>query len=261
MTWSIFIPFGAVIAILAVIAINLLRGKGAFLIAGYNTMGSAKRARYDEKALCRAVGWLLIAISFCFALIPIGVQFNLLWLVFTGIALTLAVSLGFVVYANTGKRFLKPGSDDSAPVAKSNPAAIIMSVSVVAIALICVCALTFFGVQDPTVNVYDSGIEIKGMYGLRVAFSEITDISLVEKGMRDIGVGIRTNGYGGIGQALKGHFRLGSHGEALLFVQADSSPTIMIVRDGKQDIYLSFRDAETTRGLYDEIGGIYALYP
>ena len=62
MNWSIFIPFGAVIALLAVMAIFLLNGKGAFLIAGYNTMPSAKKARYDEKALCRCTGWLLLGL-------------------------------------------------------------------------------------------------------------------------------------------------------------------------------------------------------
>jgi len=38
--------------------------RGAFLIAGYNTMSAAKKAQYDTRALCRFVGCLLIALSY-----------------------------------------------------------------------------------------------------------------------------------------------------------------------------------------------------
>ena len=252
---TIFIVFGAVIALLVVMAIFLLCGKGAFLIAGYNTMPSAKKARYDEKALCRCTGWLLLALSACFALIQFGVHFGLLWLGYAGMALTLAVTLGFLVYANTGRRFLKPEGeiDDDAPVTKTHPAVIIATTSVVAIALIGACALTFSGAKDPVVNIHGSGIEIKGMYGLDIAFTEIADISLLEQSMSNISVGARTNGYGGFGQALKGHFRLSDGSNALLFVQADTSPTIRIAREGKPPVYLSLRDGEATKSLYDEM--------
>ena len=166
-------------------------------------------------------------------------------------ALTFAVTLGFIIYANTGKRFLKPEGEiiDNEPTTKTHPAVIITTTSVVAIALIGACALTFSGAKDPVVDVHDSGIEIKGMYGLDIAFSEISDISLLEQSILDIGVGARTNGYGGFGQALKGHFRLGDGSEALLFVQADTSPTIWIARHGKQPVYLSLHDGEATRTL------------
>jgi hypothetical protein len=128
-----------------------------------------------------------------------------------------------------------------------------MTTSVVAIALIGACALTFSGAIDPPVNVNVNGIEIKGMYGLDVTFSEITDITLLEQSMSKIGVGARTNGYGGFGQALKGNFRMSNGSNVLLFVQADTSPTIRIARDGKSQVYLSFRDGEATRDLYDKL--------
>ena len=255
MNWSIFIPFGAVIALLVIMAIFLLNGKGAFLIAGYNTIRSAKKARYDEKALCRCTGWLLLGLSVCFVLIPLGVHFGLPWLGYTGMALTLAVTLGFIIYANTGRRFLKQEGEiiDNEPTTKTHPAVIIATTSIVAVALIGACALTFSGAKDPVVDVHDSGIEIKGIYGLDIAFSEISDISLLEQSISDIGVGARTNGYSGFGQALKGNFRFGGNGHALLFIQADSSPTIKIARKGGLPVYLSLRDGGATRALYDEI--------
>ena len=261
MGFSLFMPFGIVIVLLVVAAIFLLQGKGAFMIAGYNTMSPAKKARYDEKALCRCTGWLLLAVAVCFALIPVGVQFNLAWLSYLSIALALAVVIGFLIYANTGKRFLKNESDISVQEAKpTSKAVIIGTVSIVIASLLGVCALTFFGAKDPAVHVhmFDSKIEIKGMYGLEIAVDEIAEISLIEESMEDIGVAARTNGFGGFGQTLKGHFRLNSRNEVLLFVQAKTVPTIKITRgSGVPDIYLSLRDGEATRALYGEIGDAF----
>lgn len=41
------------------------------------------------------------------------------------------------------------------------------------------------------------------MYGFDIYFSEVADVSLIEKSMNEIGTGIRTNGYGGFGEHLK----------------------------------------------------------
>ncbi len=50
-----------------VMAIFLLMGKGAWLIAGYNTASQEERDKYDEKKLCRATGLicLLCAVLMC----------------------------------------------------------------------------------------------------------------------------------------------------------------------------------------------------
>ena len=45
-----------VIAILALMSIILLTGRGAGLIAGYNTAGKEEKRNYDEKKLCRVIG-------------------------------------------------------------------------------------------------------------------------------------------------------------------------------------------------------------
>lgn len=38
-------------------------GKGAFLIAGYNTAPKREKEKYDEKALCRFMGKLMFALA------------------------------------------------------------------------------------------------------------------------------------------------------------------------------------------------------
>ena len=48
---------------MAIISIILLSGKGAFLIAGYNTSSKEKKAQYDEKKLCRMMGCSMSVIT------------------------------------------------------------------------------------------------------------------------------------------------------------------------------------------------------
>lgn len=136
---------------------------------------------------------------------------------------------------------------------KAPKAVIIVMISISAIILIVVGMLFYYGEKDPVVKILDDHIQIDAMYGLNINFSEIADISLIDKSMRDMGVGIRTNGYDGIGGTLKGNFKSDILGETLLFVQSKSSPTIKIVRKGKKDVYISFDNPESTEQLYNEL--------
>lgn len=53
--------FYVVAALLAILSILLLAGKGSWLIAGYNTSSEKEKSRYKEKTLCRTVGGGLAA--------------------------------------------------------------------------------------------------------------------------------------------------------------------------------------------------------
>ena len=261
--------FDIIIVPLLILAIFLLNGKGGFLIAGFNTMSKEDQEKYDEKALCHFVGWLLIVVLFCVLLIPIGIQFDSVWLTYGGIALTFVIILGAVIFVNTGNRFHKNDNSDWYTVSKNDHSdlstenkgkkskatatiAVIIASSIFSVIIvIAVGIMLFSGAKEPVVNVSDQGIQIKSMYGLSVNFSDISDISLIEKSMGEIGVGRWTNGYGGIGDTLKGNFESDNLGETLLFVQSKSTPTIRIECDARKDIYISFRDSEATRSLYD----------
>ena len=48
--------FYLVAAVFAGIAVLLLSGRGAWLIAGYNTSSPEEKQKYDEKRLCRVMG-------------------------------------------------------------------------------------------------------------------------------------------------------------------------------------------------------------
>ena len=92
-------------SIFLLIAIVFLAGKGAFLIAGYNTSSKEQQKQIDEKALCKFMGKLLILWSGCFIVAAIGEYLDIGWLIFIGISLFAAI-LGFgLYYANSKGRF------------------------------------------------------------------------------------------------------------------------------------------------------------
>ena len=96
-----------VIAILLLLGILFSKGKGAFLIAGYNTAGLEEKKKYDEKALCRFVGKLMTALAGCCAGIALGTALDCMALVWCGIILQILLVFAAVIYANTGNRFRK----------------------------------------------------------------------------------------------------------------------------------------------------------
>ena len=95
----------AVIALFVGLGILFSKEKGAFLIAGYNTMSKEKRARYDKKALCRFMGKLMFALAACWVPVALGAVLDMDWLYGAGIAAYLLVIAAGVIYANTGGRF------------------------------------------------------------------------------------------------------------------------------------------------------------
>ena len=88
-----------------IIGVVLCCGKGDFLIAGYNTASQEERAAYDEKALCRAVGVLVLVIVGCVELLMLGLVLDMTALVWGG-GILMAVSTIFgLIYINKSQRF------------------------------------------------------------------------------------------------------------------------------------------------------------
>jgi len=245
-----------------VLAFFLLRGKGASLISGYSTLSKAEREGYDEKALCRFVGWLLIAVNIAVIAIVLGSHFEIFWLVYLSAGLILVGLLGSVFYAHTGNRFCKKGDlrdeervQTREPMPKAQKRILGAAAIVGGLTLAGVVLLFYFGERQPRVVLYSEGLQIQAMYGVRVDFAEVAAIELLDVSMREIGAGTRTNGFGG--RAWKGHFAAG-----LLFVTPDSAPTIRIERVGSADIYLSFADSAKTQALHRELlDGLVAYIP
>ncbi len=82
-------------------------GKGAFLIAGYNTSSKAEKEKFDEKALCKFMGKSMFAIAACWLVVALGEIIDSQAPLWIGVGLFFALVIFMVVYANTGNRFRK----------------------------------------------------------------------------------------------------------------------------------------------------------
>lgn len=107
MSWIGLAIVLAVTAPMLVMAGFLLRGRGAWLIAGYNTASKEEKEKYDEKALCRFTGKILLATALCVPLMFLGAVLGWHWLIWTMTAAIVGLAVFAVIYCNTGNRFRK----------------------------------------------------------------------------------------------------------------------------------------------------------
>lgn len=98
---------GVIGMLFVVMAIVLLTGRGSFLIAGYNTMPKKEKEEYDNKALCKFLGKILLPIGLLMPSVAIGGIYNILWITFVYVAVAFGLVIFALVYANTGNRFKK----------------------------------------------------------------------------------------------------------------------------------------------------------
>lgn len=100
--------FGPIIVLFFVAALFMLKGKGSFLIAGYNSMSKEEKARYDEKALTKFIGRIMLIISFMFLILIIGLFFSIYWIIGVFVAGIIVTSIYALVKANSIKFKIKP---------------------------------------------------------------------------------------------------------------------------------------------------------
>ena len=84
-------------------AIILCHGKGADMIAGFNTASPEERAKWDETALCRAVGILLFVMVGCIELLLLGAILGMTALMWGGGVLLAASTVFGLIYINTSQ--------------------------------------------------------------------------------------------------------------------------------------------------------------
>lgn len=225
-------------------ALGLLmrHGRGLMLLAGYNALPKEERDKVDKAALGRAAGALLVRLGLALGLLGVAIWQEWLW----GSVLLLAVILVDPCVATVRmSRWV--------PMTAASRGGLIATCAVVTVALVSVAVMLHFGEAEPAVSVSAGQIHIAGMYGVVIALSDVSDVILLDQSMEIIGVGRRTNGYGGFGSHLKGHFDSVSLGKHLLFVDAGSPPTLRIERSSEETIYLSFADGQKTEALYQEL--------
>lgn len=83
-----------------VLGVVFSRGKGSSLIAGYNTASPAEKAKYDEKKLCKAMSRLMFVLALCWLVIALSDLCRTMWLLWLGLGLFVAASIGGCMYVD-----------------------------------------------------------------------------------------------------------------------------------------------------------------
>lgn len=104
---GLLIFHGIVIILFVIFGVVFFRGKGASLIAGYNTSSKAEKEKYDKLALCKFMGKLMFALAACWVFVAVGSALPLSVLHVIGMALFFVIIFAAVIYTNTGNRFKK----------------------------------------------------------------------------------------------------------------------------------------------------------
>lgn len=97
----------AIVLLFVILGIVFSQGRGANLLAGYNTMSKDQKARYDARALCRFMGKIMFILAACMLVMALAEPLAFAALLYIGLGFFLAVTVFTVVYANTGNRFQK----------------------------------------------------------------------------------------------------------------------------------------------------------
>jgi hypothetical protein len=227
------------------------------LLGGYNTMSPAQREKIDKVRLSKIAGNMLLRMFVEFLLLGIASYLDITWAVYALVAVFIVDLIASIIILN--RKTENPSTDNgitkstSASTNKADKTAHIVSTALTAALCVGMGIMIFFGAKSPEVQLSGGTVEIKSMYGVGIDFAQISNITLIEQSMTDIGPGKRDNGYGGIGSILKGHFSSKDLGKYLLFVDSKASPTIKIERSSGEDIYLNFSDEEKTLTLYREL--------
>lgn len=96
-----------IILLFIVMGTYLMQGRGAFLIAGYNTMPQEEQNQYDIRSLCRFMGKTMYVFSLCMVFYLVGELFQSNWPFYIGTALMVGTIIFMLIYMNTGDRFKK----------------------------------------------------------------------------------------------------------------------------------------------------------
>jgi len=82
-------------------------GKANGLIAGYNTMSEKEKAKWNEKAMSKATGWVLIISSavLLIACIPMALNFYPVTVCFVSWGMFTVIIIAGVIYINVSPRF------------------------------------------------------------------------------------------------------------------------------------------------------------
>lgn len=246
MLWFLFVLFFA-------LAVLFLCGKGAFLIAGYNTVSADEKAMYDEKKLCRIMGCvalLIAAMLFVWALLQDRLPSVF---VFIFVAVVLVATVVAVLLANTVAKKKKTSSAASVP-HKKNVQQIVALLVVVCLVLCTLgvgIAASCAGHIEVTFDAEQMSVFAPFWKDASLSKDSILDVSYTE----NLDVGTRTNGLG-TSRYQEGQFQNDRFGSYTLYAYTQCSSYVVLQTENGV-VVLNDETPQCTKQLYQSILEFY----
>ncbi|NLK00223.1 MAG: DUF3784 domain-containing protein, partial [Clostridia bacterium] len=213
-----------------------------WLISGYNTMSKGKQKNVDVVGLSKFVGNLCFLIALIF--LAATIFFTLNKEVLGGLALFLTAPLSIYAVIKAQSYDGNTKNPDGTMKARSKWMVFVLS-GILILVFVGAGVFMYYGAQPSQFIVTDEYLEIKGLYGERIPFKDISDLTLLGSLPK---ITFKNNG-SSLGSVKKGNFKMEGVGNVKLFVDTSKPPFIAIDKNG-QSIFLNCEGEEETKELF-----------
>ena len=232
-----------IVGIFSVLSAVLLSGHGAFLIAGYNTASKKEKAKYDEKKLCRVVGFGMLGITVLMALEALLDEKIPAWF-HTVVFIAILADIILMMYFANKKCYaenVEKGTDDT----KSRWEK--WSLWFTVIIFIAVGILLFTG--NIHMEYEKDSFTIKATYWSdeEISYDDIEEIEYRAGGA----AGSRVGGFGSP-RLQMGNFNNREFGNYTRYTYTNCTQCVILTVNGEK-IVISGKDEESTREIYEEL--------
>jgi hypothetical protein len=231
-------------------------GKGASLIAGYNTSPRAVQEQYDSEKMARFVGKLVF-----FSMIPMLLALesifilNYSWPFWVLLAASMAIIVVGIVYMNTGGRFLKEGAMDPKLLIteedkKSNRQMTygLLAITGIVTVVIVIILLLVAPAGSVTASLEEEGLKVEApMVNDLILYEDIASIELRD----DLDTGRRVGGFGGE-NVRSGNFQNEEFGRYVL-ASYNAVPLHIVVHHSGGVLAFNLETEESTRQMFDQL--------
>lgn len=224
-----------------VMSIVLLMGKGAFLIAGYNTASKAEKAKYDEKKLCRIMGFGMLFMTIGLFILALDSNLSVIFFVCFTIGMIICLVGPSAFCKNKGYVALELESDSSSRWIKRG--SFILTIFI----FVGIGILLYSG--DVSVELNKDAMQVHGFFAssTNINYEEIKSIKLED----DVQLGSRIGGFGGL-KLSTGNFENDEFGKYKLYSYNGCDLHIVVETENRYVVF-NKADEKTTQELYHDI--------
>ncbi len=225
-------------------------GKGAMLIAGYNTSPKAVRDRYDSVSLSKFVGKLMtismIVMLAGLEMLVLDLSTTMFWVLLFA---STAILFGGIFYMNTGKRFLRVGAQEIVVAEKDRRRNRLIAVaSLASVAVILAAVFLFIGSGSVSASLEHDALQVNAPFvDEHIAYGDIRSVEL----RQTFDDGRRVGGFGG-SEVSSGNFLNDELGRYTL-ARYNAVESCIVVHHTGGVLVFNLDSSDTTERMYGDL--------